>query len=162
MKELQQHVETELNLLLEEERKANLNKPIEELEREAEMFGGLTPQEYINEHIRTVMSSVYDLPDMSRASLDYLFRTAFLLASYINLSPLTLDDSEFELVATSEEDGKIYQNKRNFSVFKSDKKGVYHLDGKGALDAALGKFEESEEKPKEGSKYEQLQLDLDC
>ena len=66
------------------------------------------------------------------------------MVNFENLSPLTLADNEFEEVA-KDGDNTIYQNKRNFKVFKSTSKGLYHIEGQAALDDACGKFGEENE-----------------
>lgn len=135
--ELYKHAVTELNILLELERKENANAPIEELDRECEIFNGMTPQEYMNNQILNVIASI-NSPELSSSTLQYLLNTVYTLCQFQNLTPLTLDDNEFEEVAEDATGEKLYQNKRNFNVFKTASKGVYHLDGPAALNEALG------------------------
>lgn len=136
--EMYKHAEYELNILLEKERENNKNVPIEQLEKETKMFGGKTPQEFMNDNILEVIAAI-NSPVHSGSSLEYLLNTVYDLAKFRNLTPLTLEDSEWDLVSEDEERGKIYQNKRNFSVFKDDKNGVFHTEGEDMLSIALGK-----------------------
>lgn len=136
--EMYKHAKAELDILLEHERQDNLKRTVEELEREVETFGGKTAQEFMNDSILEVIASI-NSPRHSGSSMDYLLNCVYDLVKFRNLTPLTLDDSEWDLVAEDEERGKIYQNKRNFSVFKDDKNGVFHTDGPEMLNIALGK-----------------------
>lgn len=142
--ELYKFAQTELDLLLEEERKANLNVPIETLEQEYKLFGNMTPQEFMNQQILDVIASI-DSKKHSGGSLNYMMNVITHLVRFHNLTPLTLADNEFVLVAEDEKSGKIYQNIRNFSVFKSDKQGVYHLDGPDELARCCGEAPEERE-----------------
>lgn len=141
--ELYKHAVKELDLLFELERQENMDKPIGELENECNSFGGMTAQEFMNEQILNVLASI-DSTQLTGFTMKYLLDTVYTLCRYWNLTPLTLADDEFEEVAEDENGCKLYQNKRNFSVFKSDSKGVYHIDGKDELDRACGKCPEEE------------------
>lgn len=135
--ELYKHAVKELDILLEIERKENMDTPIEELDKECELFNGMTPQEYMNNQILNVIASI-DSPELTSSVLQYLLDTVYTLCKFQNLTPLTLNDDEFEEVAEDANGDKLYQNKRNFSVFKTASRGVYHLDGPAALNEALG------------------------
>lgn len=142
--EMYKHAVVELDKLLEKEREANLNRTIEELEKEVETFGGMTPQEHMNSCILNVIASIN--PEVcSVMSLDYLLNAVYDLAKFRNLTPLTLGDEEWVHLLDDEEKGPIYQNKRNFSVFKDNVNGVYHSDGQAFLDIACGKDPQSGE-----------------
>lgn len=142
--EMYKHAKHELDILLEYERKNNLNRSIEELDKEVEIFGGKTPQEFMNDSVLNVIVSI-DSASHSGSSLDYLLNTVYDLAKFRNLTPLTLGDEEWELVSSDEERGDIYQNKRNFKVFKDDKNGVYHIEGEEMLNIACGKYPDTGE-----------------
>lgn len=139
--EMYKFAEHELDLLLELERKDNLNTPIGELEHEFELFGGMTMQESINNDILTLIEAIPS--GHSGGSFSYLLHCFNELVKFHNLTPLTLEDNEFVEVAR-DGDEIIYQNTRNFEVFKTTKKGVYHLNGKDALLRACGKCPEEE------------------
>lgn len=141
--ELYKHAVQELDLLLEEERQRNMGRPIGELEQENEIFGGMTAQEFINEQVLNILVTV-DSTKLSGSSIQYVLDMVYALSRYWNLTPLTLKDDEFEEVSDDGKGGKLYQNKRNFSVFKSDSKGIYHIDGSYELDKACGKCPEEE------------------
>lgn len=146
--EMYKHAQVELDKLLESERKGNLDKPIEELEIEVEMFGGMTPQEFMNECILNVIAAVN--PEVCTAyTLDYFLNAVYDLVKFRNLTPLTLGDEEWDFILEDGDKGKVYQNKRNFSVFKDDKNGVYHSDGPAMLNIACGKYPDSGEDMKE-------------
>ena len=148
--EMYKHAQIELDKLLEVERKENLNCSIEELENEVKMFGGKTPQEYMNDAILNVIASI-DPEVCSVSTVDYLLNTIYDLVKFRNLTPLTLEDSEWEFLVNDGDRGNIYQNKRNFAVFKDDKNGVYHSDGPEMLNIALGRFTISSEDSNGGS-----------
>lgn len=135
--EIYKHAVDELDRLVELERESNLNTPIEELEKETQIFDGMTPQEYVNTQILDVIAAL-NTSELSYGALHYIMEIAFTLMRFENVSPLTLKDDEFVEVATEEDGSKLYQNKRNFNVFKSDSKGIYHLDGPAALERACG------------------------
>ena len=146
--EMYQHAKLELDKLLEIERKENLSRSVEELENEVAMFDGKTPQEFMNDAILEVIASIN--PDIhSFNSMDYLLNSVYDLVKFRNLTPLTLGDEEWVYILDDPDKGKVYQNTRNFAVFKDDKNGVYHSDGPEMLDIACGKYpvhdEESEE-----------------
>lgn len=139
---LKSHVEQELNTLLQYEQERRKSCTIEELEKEAEIFEGCTPQEYINRIILKIIKPFYD-SDLSESSIDYLLDVVCRLVKFQNLSPLTLADDEFVKVA--DDNGEdLYQNIRNCLVFKTKSKGIYHLDGQKYLDIACGKFNQDE------------------
>lgn len=142
--ELYKFAKHELDLLLEEERKSNMNVPIGDLERECEIFGGMTPQEFMNDQILQVIASI-DSTKHSGNSISYIMDIIARLTKFTNLTPLTLSNNEFVMVAEDKELGKIYQNTRNFSVFKNDKQGVYHLGGPGELARCCGQCPEEVE-----------------
>lgn len=135
--ELYKHAKNELDMLVELEREDNLNTPIGILDAQWEERGGLTPQELINSIILDIISSI-DSTKLDRVSLNYIADVLNRLLNFQNLSPLSLIPAEFEEVATTMDGEKIYQNRRNLDVFKTESKGVYHLDGPAELDAALG------------------------
>lgn len=142
--EMYQHAKLELDKLLELERKDNLKRSVEELENEVAMFDGKTPQEFMNDAILTVIASIN--PEInSYNSMDYLLNTVYDLVKFRNLTPLTLGDEEWVHVLDDPDKGSIYQNIRNFAVFKDDKNGVYHSDGSEMLNIACGKYPESGE-----------------
>lgn len=141
--ELYKHAARELDLLVELERQGNMDRPIEELEKEVEIFKGCTPQEYINKQILDIVAAI-NSPELTGFALSYIMETLQALTRFQNLTPLSLNDDEFEEVFR-EGDDILYQNKRNFSVFKSTKNGVYHLDGQSALNAVCGVEPEIEE-----------------
>lgn len=142
--EMYQHAKLELDKLLELERKDNLKRSVEELENEVAMFDGKTPQEFMNDAILTVIASIN--PEInSYNSMDYLLNTVYDLVKFRNLTPLTLGDEEWVHVLDDPDKGSIYQNIRNFAVFKDDKNGVYHSDGQEMLNIACGKYPESGE-----------------
>lgn len=147
--ELYKHAERELDLLLEDERERRKNKTIEELEAECEKFGGKTPQEFINDEVLRLVADINPVMH-SVKSVDYVLDMVRRLAHLENLLPLTLEDDEFEKILDEPNGNSVYQNVRNIKVFKSTEKGIYHLDGKAALDLSSGKFfEEPVEEPKE-------------
>lgn len=139
--ELYKHAVSELNLLLELERQENMNTSIGDLEQEVEIFGGMTAQEFLNDQILNIISSI-DSTRLSGSTMQYILDTIYTLGRYENLTPLTLDDNEFEEVSDDGNGNKLYQNKRNFKVFKSDTRGIYHIDGQHELDRACGKCPE--------------------
>lgn len=142
--EMYQHAKLELDKLLELERKDNLKRSVEELENEVAMFDGKTPQEFMNDAILTVIASIN--PEInSYNSMDYLLNTVYDLVKFRNLTPLTLGDEEWVHVLDDPDKGSIYQNIRNFAVFKDDKNGVYHSDGPEMFNIACGKYPESGE-----------------
>lgn len=142
--EMYQHAKLELDKLLELERKDNLKRSVEELENEVAMFDGKTPQEFMNDAILTVIASIN--PEInSYNSMDYLLNTVYDLVKFRNLTPLTLGDEEWVHILDDPDKGSIYQNIRNFAVFKDDKNGVYHSDGPEMLNIACGKYPESGE-----------------
>ena len=136
--ELYRHSKRELDLLLDDERKNNLNRPISDLTREVEVFHGKTMQEFINDEVLNIIGSIN--PKIhSKYSIKHVFDLVSRLILFENILPLTLEDSEF--IKVSEENGDtLYQNIRNINVFKSSKKGVYHLEGREALDLATWNF----------------------
>lgn len=139
--EMYKFAKIELDLLLEQERKFNMSTPIGELEKETELFDGMTMQESMNNDILALIEA---LPTgHSGMSFAYMMDCFNQLVRFKNLTSLTLNDNEFVEVAR-DGDEIIYQNVRNFSVFKTTKKGIYHLDGPDALLRACGKCPEEE------------------
>lgn len=146
--ELYKHAERELDLLLEDERERNKQRPIGELESEYARFGNKTPQEFINEEVLKIMSMIN--PELhSTKSISHVLDIVYRLAQLENLLPLTLKDDEFIKVIEEQDGDTLYQNVRNIKVFKNNKRGIYHLDGKAALNLATGNFD-GEEKPQAG------------
>lgn len=152
---LKDHVKRELDILLQYEQDQRKTRSVEELEKEVENFNGLTPQEYINQFIIKIIEPFYDL-GIDESSIDYLFDVVYRLVKLQNLSPLTLADNEFVKVA--DDNGEdLYQNVRNCLVFKTESKGIYHLDGQEYLDLACGRLEQVEstqEDPKQLSIFD--------
>lgn len=142
--ELYKHAESELNRLLNIEYQNNLNTPIGELEDDFNTFNGMTPQEHMNNQILDIIAAI-NSPALSGYSLNYIIDAVCTLCQFGNLTPLELTDSEFDEVASYDEGEVLYQNKRNFKVFKSTSKGIYHIDGKAALDEACGRCPECED-----------------
>lgn len=150
--EMYDHAKYELDLLLEKERENNKNRSIEDLDNEVSWFNGKTAQEFMNDVILNIIASI-DPSISSVLSLDYLLNTVYDLVKFRNLTPLTLNDNEWVHVSDDSDRGKIYQNKRNFDVFKDDKNGVFHSDGSDSLSIALGKD------PETGKYLEDLVID---
>ncbi len=136
--ELYKHAERELNLLLEDERQRNMSRSIDDLDNEFKAFGNKTPQEFINEEVLKVIS-VIDPSIHSTRSILHTLDLVYRLVQLENLLPLTLEDDEFVEVADDSGD-TLYQNLRNIKVFKNNKKGIYHLDGREALDLSTGNY----------------------
>lgn len=150
--EMYNHAKYELDILLEKERENNKNRSIEDLENETSWFGGKTAQEFMNDIILNVIAAI-DPGIVSVSSMDYLLSAVNDLAKYRNLTPLTLNDNEWVYISDDPNRGKIYQNKRNFEVFKDDVNGVFHSDGSDMLAIALGKD------PETGKDLEELVTD---
>lgn len=142
--ELYRHAERELDLLIQDERDRNMNRPCSEIEEDFKKFGGMTPQEFINGEVLKIIS-VIDPKIHSTKSILHALDIVYRLVQLENLLPLTLDDAEFIKVLDDQNGDTLYQNTRNIKVFKTRAKGVYHVDGKGALDMATGNFGEKQE-----------------
>ena len=144
---LEEFTKNELDRLLEIEKESGKKITVS-------IANNMTAQEYINENIMKLMKPIFEMVDRSPATMQYLLQVVYLLSQFKPISPLTLSDDEF--IEISRDGNKVhYQNIRDPKVFKEADIGIYHIDGKKALDLACGVVDYDK------SRYEQLQLDLD-
>lgn len=76
------------------------------------------------------MVEVFSEEGHSGFSAAYAIKILEKLLSYKPLTPLTGEDDEWTEVSENDEDGKLFQNKRYFSVFKNELGKVWNIDGK--------------------------------
>ena len=134
-------VEKELEMLLALE-KTNITTDTKPQFEEAEEILKMSPQTYVNGLILDICKKLDGADFCDGSARLYIIDVIGKLLNSKNLTPLTLEDDEFNEVADNEEQGKIYQNRRNPYVFKTDKQGVYHLDGEEALKNERGELNE--------------------
>ena len=133
---LYKFAKVELDLLLKKEEEENKNETQESLEHERKLFDGKTMQQSMNDDILGLIEAIPS--GHSGFSFNYLLSCFNRLVNFHNLTPLTLSDDEFVEISKDMNGKPIYQNIRNYEVFKTVDSGIYHLNGEEALKEACG------------------------